>query len=151
MAGGFPRETNQRKLYDYTNGYDGGSNSSIQTHTKADANKERGFISPEDGRGYYVMGTQSTKTVYTVKGSDGTKKLNHYLSSLDGVITSLKWVYDSDFCVVGAYRTKFAIVNFMDDSKPSPAFYTVPSGERILNLACGGTTRPLPSQLGREI
>ena len=74
--------TNQRKLYDYTNGYQGGSNSSVQTHTKVAVNDELGFASLEDGRGYYVVGTLTTRVLYTIKGADGTQKLNHVLSSL---------------------------------------------------------------------
>ena len=45
-----------RKLYDYTNGYVGGSNSVVQTHSKSATTSEIGLMSPEDQRGFYVVG-----------------------------------------------------------------------------------------------
>ena len=118
--------SNQRKLFDYTNGYEGGTNSAVQIHSKPDSSNEVGFFSPEDGRGYYVVASQSTKRLYTVS-HDGTERLNHHLSSIGNIHPSL-WIRDSDFCVVSSWGTQFAIVNFMDLGKPAPTYYTVESG-----------------------
>ena len=119
-----------RRLFDYTNGYIGGSNSVVQTHSRPHAHNEIGFISPEDGRGYYVVGIDQwdgVRRIYTVK-NDGTDHLNRGLSSLSHVVNYMKWVKDTDLCVVGSWGNNFAIVNFMDTSNPAPAYYTLHGG-----------------------
>ena len=83
-------------------------------------------MSPEDTRGYFVVGVGIMRTLSTVKGIDGTERLNHDLIQLVHKITTIKWVYDTDLCVVGSRSEKFVIANFMDESLPAPTFYTLP-------------------------
>ena len=97
--GGFSLDgSNQRKLYDYTNGYDGGSNNSVDTHTKLGSNNELGFFCPEDGRQFHVISASGLKAIHTIK-FDGTNLLQHALASMDQVIHPIVWVRDSDLCV----------------------------------------------------
>ena len=121
----------ERRLYDYTNGFEGGTNSSIKTHRKAEVGVERGFVSPEDGRGYYVIGGVASNTLSTVKDIDGSLKVRRQLSSLNGELTYFKWIFDTDLCVVGSWGNNFALVNFMDDQSPSSAvevYYGIQDG-----------------------
>ena len=121
---------NQRKLFDYTNGYEGGTNSVVQTHSKPTTANEIGFLSPEDGRGYYVVGTaDSTKKLYTVK-NDGTALLTQHISTIDTFILYPKWIKDTDLCVVTSWAVNFAIVNFMDTNLPQPSYFNLPGGGR---------------------
>ena len=121
----------QRKLFDYTSGYEGGSNTAVQTQSRADT-VELGFVSPEDGRGYFVVATHDfRKTIYTVK-NDGTDLLNHQLTSIDTDSLFPKWIKDSDFCVVPSWGTNFAVVNFMDTNKPPPTYYTLQNGGKYI-------------------
>ena len=82
------------------------------------------------------------KRIYTVK-NDGTDHLFHDLPTLHQIIYLLKWITDTDFSVVGTWGNNFAIVNFMDTSKPAASYYTFPNGGkytfqpqgyRVLNL-----------------
>ena len=131
------KDSTERRLYDYTNGYIGGSNTAVQTHPKQSTYTEIGFMSPEDGRGYYVVGIYEWKgqrKIYTVK-NDGTDLLNHDLSSIDKAVMFTKWIHDTDLCVVSSWGVNFAIVNFMDTTKPAPTFYTLPSGAKKIYQA----------------
>ena len=107
--------TAERKLYDFTNGYDGGTNSSVQTHIKSLISAEEGMFCPEDGRFMYIVGSKGSNHLFTVEG-DGTTRLSHDLSvNLEfGDIYSAEWMKDSDLCVVAGWRHRYAIVNFMD-------------------------------------
>ena len=118
--------TNQRKLYDYTNGYEGGSNQTVQTHSKPGTAEERGFASPEDGRGYYVLGEMGAHRMRTVK-NDGMELLDHSLNTFS-TITYLRWFKDTDLVVIGDWGPRFVIVNFMDTNKPAPTFVNFPTG-----------------------
>ena len=76
-----------RLIFDYTNGHADGTNSVVGIHVKKDSiPQEVGFISPEDGRGYYVVGidsiVNSDKKVYTVK-NDGAHLLKHDLPTIN--------------------------------------------------------------------
>ena len=114
-----------RKLYDYTNGYVGGTNSVVQTHSKPSTRKEMGFFSPEDGRDVYVVARRAgVKSIFTVK-NDGTELINRNLNAIGFEIHFPKWIKDTDLCVTGSWGTKFAIFNFMDVSKPAPTIYTL--------------------------
>ena len=64
--------TTVRKLYDYTNGHQGGTDSALQTHNTGHGNFETGFISPEDiTKDFYIVSQLSTKRIRTTK-HDGT-------------------------------------------------------------------------------
>ena len=118
--------TDQRRLFDYTNGYDGGSNSTTAVHTKSvGVNDERGFLSPGDERGYYVVTSGADRTVYTVKESDGSVKLDYFLDELTSTIQLMAWFHDTDFALAVSFQTRIAIVNFMDETKSTPATYTI--------------------------
>ena len=122
------QSSNLRKLYDYTNGYDGGTNNVIQSHTKLVTQDEIGFFSPQDGRGYYVVcGYHGSRTIFTVK-NDGSNRLSHHLPTLGTEVHNPQWIPDTDLCVVSSWGTNFAIVNFMDTNKPAPTLYTLPNG-----------------------
>ena len=123
-----------RQLVDYTNGYQGGSNQFVVTHTISHGNvEERGFVSPGDRRGYYVTSDSVTSKLFTSKDSDGSEKLNHDLSAIGGVIYMFSWLADTDFMIVYAYDTKFAIVDFKDEAKSTaPQFVTLPAGNTII-------------------
>ena len=115
----------ERKLYDYTNGYNGGSNSLVQTHPKVFDSQEIGMFSPEDGRFFYVVSSFVNKALLTVRG-DGINTLSQDLSSQFPSIHPPEWIRGSDLCVVGTWSYKFAIVNFMDSNQPYPVYYTLP-------------------------
>ena len=73
--------SDKRSIYDYTNGYIGGTDSFLTQHTKSTGSTEElGFISPNDARGYYVVVAKTTKMAYTVKESDGSGRLFQNLS-----------------------------------------------------------------------
>ena len=74
--------SNQRKLYDYTNGYIGGSSSATSTHTKLRENFERVFMSPEDERNYYVTYANNQRYMITTNALDGSEHLAVHLSTL---------------------------------------------------------------------
>ena len=120
--------TGRRNLYDYTNGYEGGTNTVVQSHSRQALLDEVGFISPEDGRGVYVVAIddwQTVQKIFTVK-NDGTDLLHHDLSAtFTYEIMFPKWIKDTDLCVVPSWGEDFAIVNFMDTNKPAPTYYTV--------------------------
>ena len=122
---------NKRRLYDYTNGYEGGTNSSIQIHTKVDNKNENGFFTPEDGRELYVVSVSGgqIKRMHSIE-YDGTSWLYHDLPSFLGVVQPAVWVRDSDLCIVPSWGTNFAIVNFVDKNKPDPVYYNMPTGAR---------------------
>ena len=116
-----------RKLYDYTNGYDGGTNSAVQTHNKDQTTFEIGMFVPEDGRFLYVVSAPGVSKIATVKG-DGTNRL---LQSLVGHLPNthpLVWVKDSDLCIVSSWDNKFVVVDFMDETLPTPTSFTLPVG-----------------------
>ena len=123
--------TNKRQLYDYTNGYEGGADTTIMTHLKTSEKNEVGFVSPEDGRGYYVVSAGETKTIKTVKVVTGVEKLHFALTGFSTSLKSLSWIVDTDFVLVSDYRTKFAIVNFMDDSRPAPTYTTIQEQKKM--------------------
>ena len=117
--------TTERRLFDYTNGHEGGTNSSVQTHIKSFDSKEIGVFTPEDGRFLYVVGSMTPRRLFTVLG-DGSDRLDHDLSSGLPNLHPAVWVKDSDLCVTPSWGNKFAIVNFMDLNKPTPVYYTLP-------------------------
>ena len=120
----------QRKVFDYTNGYEGGTNNVVGTQSRQSTYDELGMFSPEDGRGYFVVGGSSGTRIYTVK-DDGTDLLNHHLSSLGSVgtfVMSPKWIKGTDLTLVATWGAKFAIANFMDTNKPTPSYYTIQGG-----------------------
>ena len=110
--------TDKRKIYDYTNGFVGGTDSVLAEHTKSGGNGERGFVSPDDGRDYYVVVGKDEKVMYTVKASDGTDHLNHNLyTDLGNFAIYLCWVYDTDLVLAFGTGSKMALYDFMDTSK----------------------------------
>ena len=116
----------QRVIYDYTNGYIGATTAGpITIHIKSTSNQnERGFISPEDERGYYVVSSFNLGKIHTVKVTDGTEVLSLALSQLGGhPIRELTWVYDTDLAFVGSSGPKFALANFMDRTLQTPPSY----------------------------
>ena len=126
--------TNQRKVFDYTNGYEGGTNSALETHTKQDnTNNEIGFFSVEDGRELYVVSSLVLKRIYTVQ-YDGTDWLHFDLRNDVPNVHPATWVKDSDFCVVATWEAQyFFIVNFVDKNKPIAAEITLPSGAKNID------------------
>ena len=126
----------QRKLFDYTNGYVGGTNPTTSIHTKLGTNGERGILSPEDGRGVYVLTGFNSRILHAINVNDGSELLNHDLSTS---ITSIRygpvWITDSDFCVQASYNTNFAIVNFINTNLIAPSYKTVPSGAEEFGVA----------------
>ena len=121
--------TSQRYLYDYTTGYESGSNTHVQTHTKKGAHTQHeiGFFSPEDGKDVYVVALEGTKKIFTVK-NDGTDLLDRDLATvLNSQITFPQWIKDTDLCVVPSWGENFAIFNFMDTSNPAPVGYSIDS------------------------
>ena len=110
--------SNQRKLFDYTNGYTTGSNSVTETHIKTGQSNELGFMSPQDGRGYYNTFTFSSKILYTIKVVDGSEHLNYPLTlQLGNYATSLMWVFDTDLVAITGGSLKVVLVDFMDTAK----------------------------------
>ena len=112
--------TDLRKIFDYTTGYDGGSSPAVvlETHPKASTKMESGFMTPEDPtRPYYVVGEWDTKTVYTINNIGGTQRLNHKLATFNDNISNIKWIYDTELCVVASHGKYFALVNFADQTK----------------------------------
>ena len=122
--------TNERKLYDYTNGYDGGTSAAVVTHTKPAVQDELGFASPEDNKGYYVVGKVHPPELFTVNGANGIQRLHWDLNTPlnNAAISHFKWIYDTELCVVGSWAQKFVVVNYMDLAKPALAEYTTPNG-----------------------
>ena len=122
--------TTTRMLFDYSNGYDGGNGTATSTHTKTDgSNSEVGFTSPDDKRGYYVVSSGAGKTLYTIKDSDGSEKLQHTLSTLTDAVEMIVWVYDTDLVLVSSFKHRFVIVDFMDEAKSTAPVYTaLPNG-----------------------
>ena len=121
--------TTQRKLFDYTNGYEEGTNSTVQTHTKQD-NLEIGFFSVEDGRELYVVSSFDLQRIYTVQ-YDGTNWLHQDVPTFVGALHPPVWIRDSDLCLVSTWAEKFFIVNFVDKNKPSPTSYNLPTGGKL--------------------
>ena len=120
--------TNQRKLFDYTNGHNGGTNSVADVHPKPNTNQEIAFLSPEDGREYYLVTELLARIVRTVKTSDGSELLNHNVFSLlTQTIVSLSWVYDTDLCALICYANGIILVDFMAKTR-TPFLVTLPSG-----------------------
>ena len=121
--------TDQRKLFDYTNAFDGGSSSATSTHTKAAGiNSEVGLMSAADQRGYYVVSSGDDRTIHTVKDTDGSQKLERALLTLTGKIQTLTWIIDTNLVVVPCYKSRFAIVDFMDETKSTtPVYVLLPS------------------------
>ena len=116
--------TTERKVYDYTNGHQGGTDSALQTHIKGYSGNDIRLISPEDlSKDYYIVGRISTKIVHITK-QDGTSWLFHDLASLDNQIVGGDWIKDTDLCIISASGTKYALVNVFDQNKPAPTYYT---------------------------
>ena len=114
-----------RQIFDYTNGYDGSlSAGPVATHPKPPPNDdEGGFVSPADGRGYYVVATYGTpKGIVTVKDVDGAQKLKLDLDlAVSGNIWTITWIPDTDL-VLGCNRDdNIFIVDFMDENLSTPA------------------------------
>ena len=127
---------NKRNLYDYTNGYDGGSSSTINSHTKSETKAETGFLSPEDGRDYYAVATEDSRNLLTVKASTGVQQLSQSVEILNSDPTRIAWIYDTDLCVVGSMLGFFGVINFMQDSPPSLVVYSLSAAsQRILQPA----------------
>ena len=114
--------TDKRKIFDYTNGDVAGTDSTIAEHTKtAGSNEESVFMSPEDGRGYYVVSDVPGKTMLTIKVADGTQHLSHDLNAnLGNYAIGLSWVYDTDLVLVAGWHSNIALYDFMDVSKSRP-------------------------------
>ena len=143
--------TNKRKIFDYTNGFIGGTDSVLTEHTKSGGNGELGFISPEDGRDYYVIAGMDDKILYTVKASDGTDHLNHNLNTdLGNFAIYLGWVYDTDLVLVFGYGSKMGLYDFMDTSKSrtvAPITYeggATPINQGLIWLGKKSSNRPRP-------
>ena len=113
-----------RTLFDYTNGYEGGSNTATQTHTKSGENKELRMMSPRDNRGVYVTSTISTRIVSTVNALDGSDRLNHDFTGIfvdqSKRVTAIMWVYDTDLCLTSTNNNKLLLFDFMDITKTRP-------------------------------
>ena len=113
------RTTQFRKIYDYTNGY-GGSNKELQTHEslRPGFDYEMGFMSPMDGRGYYVVYEHDNRYLITVAVNGGAEKLAHDFGPIFGTLAaSITWIPDTDLCFLASFNTKVAIVDFMDEQK----------------------------------
>ena len=123
--------TNKRTIYDYTNGFVGGTDTILGQHTKTGADFELGFMLPEDGRDYYVVAAMSTKNCHTVKASDGSSHVTVDLSSfVDHLIANLEWVYDTDFALAASHRQKISIFDFMDTNQGrTPTSVDTPGGD----------------------
>ena len=89
------------KIFDFTNGYIGGTNSTVETHPKPNTNEEIGFFCPEADKGVYVIGTSVDRTLQTVKVLDGSTRVQYLLSGFDGDINLSNWITDTDLCVEG--------------------------------------------------
>ena len=119
------------KIFDYTNGHDGGTNSVLATHPKPSSAREIAFLSPGDARGYYVI-TDSrdgpTRSIFTVKDVDGSQHLSYDLSGLlTQIVSSLSWIYDTNLCLVASYKNGIMLVDLMDNTRPL-SFLTYPAG-----------------------
>ena len=129
---------NHRKLFDYTNGYVGGSNSAVDTHTKTGENYETGFMSPNDHRGYYVVTGRTSRVMYSVKADSGQEHLNYdFLAELPEVVIVVKWVDDTDLCMIAGNSAPILIVDFMDQSKTKASAMTQvqpPSGKKAMTI-----------------
>ena len=121
--------SNDRKVFDYTKDFDGSPNASpAAIHTKSPSHDEIGMFSPEDGRQFYVVCTRGSRKMITTK-YDGTSWPNHdFGGSIDFATHNPAWIRDSDFAVVPAWGTNFAIVNFVDLAKPAPAYHDFDNG-----------------------
>ena len=74
--------SNVRKIFDLTNGYIGGSNSTVFTHLRSDSNHELSFFSPEGDRGVYVLLREVVNELHTVSIVDGSDRLFHVISGI---------------------------------------------------------------------
>ena len=117
-------QSNERKVFDYTRGYDGGpAPGPVTTHIKPSGpNEETAFVSPQDGRGYYVVATNSggdPQGIATVKDVGGSQKLAYTLNTVRGDPQALSWVADTDYVAGSTWNDHFFIANFMDETKSS--------------------------------
>ena len=114
-----PMSGTDRKLFDYTNGFDGGTNTATSTHTKTGDAAEMSFMSPMDKRGFYVVGKLNSWAIYTVKDQDGSEKLNYDLTpeGFNSYLNAISWVPDTDLCFLVAFNKMLALVDFMDEAK----------------------------------
>ena len=107
-----------RTLIDYTNGYVGGTNSSVATHTKTGHKQEKGFMSPEDGRNFYVVLAEQTGFMYTFTSVEGQEHLSYdFDADLGDKPNRVAWVYDTDFCFITSKTRVILLVDFMDKNK----------------------------------
>ena len=111
-----------RRVYDYTNGHQGGTDAPLKTHSKVHGGDDLGFVTPEDhGKDYYVVCRHFTKEIYTTK-RDGAHWLFQDLDALQNKADPPTWIEDTDLVVVPTIGSKFAIVDVFDLRKPSPVY-----------------------------
>ena len=116
-----------RKVFDYTNGYDGLTTSGPKTsHAKAGALNEYGFFYPIMTKvQVYVVGEQS-QNIHTVNWPEGTNRVTKDLG-LNKYLGSISWIPDTNLAVVATLDKYFWITNFMDGALTTQQF-TFPEG-----------------------
>ena len=116
---------NQRRIYDYTSGHQGGTDSALNTHDKQHTEPENGLsISDQPGKQYYVVVKEDTKKVYSTKW-DGSATFFYDLATLDGFAAKTTWIVDSDLVLVTAFGKKIAFINAIDSTLPTPTYLTL--------------------------
>ena len=108
-----------RKVFDYTNGYDGLSTSGIiASHAKlgGETDTEQGFISPQAIEAQvYVVGV--AVQVVTVNWPEGAARLSKNLGP-DGnsdQVKTMVWIPDTNLCFVASSGESIWITNFLDE------------------------------------
>ena len=107
---------NFRKVYDYTNGYDGLSTSGAKTtHPKHGGTfRESGFIYPSGLEVHvYVVTERSNKKLVTYNWPDGSVRVFNQLSPNHDT-SSISWIPDTEFCLISSLKETFWIANFMN-------------------------------------
>ena len=121
-------KTDQRAIYDYTSGGEEGSNNPVRFHSKESGFYEVGFFSPKSGqgKGYYVVGAQSRDRRVCTISHDGENRLQRNFLTFERNVHNPHWIPETQLCVVASWGPDFAIVDFMDTSKPDASYYTLP-------------------------
>ena len=105
-----------RKVFDYTNGFVGGSGSgATTTHTKADGTQEDiSFFSPRNGEvQVYVVAVNTVNKIRTVNWPDGSNRLSR---TLPNGISAIAWIPDTTLCIVTFGTATYSVTDFMDQS-----------------------------------
>ena len=123
--------SSKRILMDYTNGFDGGSSSATQQHSKTGPNKEASFMSPGGGQGVYLTAGDPGKTVYVTNVATGAEHLKQHLNHLPhDTFPAMAWIYETNLAVILNLDTSFAIMDFMDTSfSTAPVYEFLVDGE----------------------